>query len=891
MTIDGYATGLIVESHEGRPTKVEGNPDHPASLGAAGILEQASVLQLYDPHRARVPRAGRRRATLDAARAALAPAALSRRIGARGAGLHVLLEPTGSPLVAELIARVRAQYPDAAVSFYAPLASAAPLEAARTLFRAALVPQYDFSKADVVVSLSADFLAAGPFRLRHAADFATRRSHAPAARLYVAETQPSPTSTLADRRIALAPSLIGRAATALFDAVAAASGDNGSSLGSATPDLPPAARAWVEAVARDLAANRGRSIVIAGPEQAAAVHTITYVLNSALGNVGQTTWFTASPLIEPGEPSHDLGMIAAKIQTNTDTLVILDVNVCYGAPADLDLERRIRSVPNAFYLGAYDDETARSSAWHVPASHYLELWGDARAYDGTVSLVQPLIAPLYESLSTAEVLAALAGLGVANVHDLLTQSDAARGGAAWEDVLRRGVIPGSELPRVIPAAPMAAATDALRSIASTAAADSIDIAFVRSATVHDGRFANNVWLQELPDPITKLTWDNAALVSPAFAASAHIGTGDVIRLTLDARSIEVPALVVVGHADGAVSLPIGYGRSGAEAAARGVGVNANVLRTVREPFAATGLRLTFTGRQRALATTQSHWDIEGRSKEILAGGEPFDVPDSVRSGNHRRPLTLYEPNAPSSTGFGADQWAMTIDLDLCTGCSACVVACQAENNVPTVGRKGVLESREMHWLRIDRYVDEASPDRVETQPMLCQHCEKAPCEYVCPVNATVHSDDGLNEMVYNRCVGTRFCSNNCPYKVRRFNWFDYNDELAETVRMAKNPSVTVRQRGVMEKCTFCVQRIRRAQIDAEEAGEPRTGPVVTACQQACPTHAIVFGSLTDPTSDVVRLARDPRAFSALEDLGTVPRVRYLRRRNDGNERREAENAR
>ncbi|HEX4468234.1 MAG TPA: 4Fe-4S dicluster domain-containing protein, partial [Gemmatimonadaceae bacterium] len=323
---------------------------------------------------------------------------------------------------------------------------------------------------------------------------------------------------------------------------------------------------------------------------------------------------------------------------------------------------------------------------------------------------------------------------------------------------------------------------------------------------------------------------------------------------------------------------------GAESTARHVGVSANLMRTASAPYTATGLRLTPSGGHRDLATTQRHWAIEGRAKQVLTGGSVFGDTSKARSTNHRRPLTLYEAQAPSSTGFGADQWAMTIDLDLCTGCSACVVACQAENNVPTVGRKGVLESREMHWLRIDRYVDDDGANRVAAQPMLCQHCEKAPCEYVCPVNATVHSDDGLNEMVYNRCVGTRFCSNNCPYKVRRFNWFDYNDELAETVRMVKNPSVTVRQRGVMEKCTFCVQRIRRAQIGAELAGASQTGPVVTACQQACPTHAIVFGSLTDPTSDVVRLAQDPRAFSALDDLGTMPRVRYLKRRSDASSR-------
>jgi molybdopterin-containing oxidoreductase family iron-sulfur binding subunit len=892
MAIDGYATGLIVESHEGRPTKIEGNPDHPASLGAAGILEQASVLHLYDPHRATSPRAGRRRVTVDAVRAALAPVSLAQRVGARGAGLRLVLEPTASPLIVALLDRVRERYPDARVFFHAPLGSSAPIVAARSALGAPLVPQYDFTNADIVVSLDADFLASGPFHLRHAADFARGRHRTPPPRLYVAETKPSPTGTLADHRIALPPSAVKRTAAALLEALAPSGGAfrAGASLGPAANALAAPARAWVAAVAGDLAGHRGRAIVVAGAYQPAEVHTIAFALNDLLGSVGRTTWYTKAAVLEAGESSHDVSAFASNIDHDVDTVVMLDVNVCYAAPAELDLPRRIRAVPNAFYLGAYDDETARTTTWHVPASHYLESWGDARAYDGTMSLIQPLIAPMYESLSTAEVLAALAGLRETSVYDLLTQGLGTQRAPSstpdvWAETLRRGVVPGSAWPPLTPSVRLAAAMEAHAAITSrNVAADTIEIAFVAGAGVHDGRFANNAWLQELPDPITKLTWDNAALVGPALAASHRLASGDIVRLTCGAGAADVPLLIVPGHADSAISIAMGYGRGGGEAVARGVGVDVNRLRTAHEPFAATVVGLTATGRRKPLAITQTHWTIEARAAGILGEDDELGKGNGPpRSPTQRRPLTLYEPPAPPSTGFGADQWAMTIDLDLCTGCSACVVACQAENNVPVVGRAGVLESREMHWLRIDRYVvgETASP-RFEVQPMLCQHCEKAPCEYVCPVNATVHSDDGLNEMVYNRCVGTRFCSNNCPYKVRRFNWFDYNDELAETERMAKNPSVTVRERGVMEKCTFCVQRIRRAQIDAELAGETHTGPVVTACQQACPTHAIVFGSLTDPTSEVARLAHDERAFSALEELGTVPRVRYLRRARNPN---------
>jgi len=877
MTIDGYATGLVVESHEGRPTKVEGNPDHPASLGASGILEQASVLQLYDPHRARVPRAGRRTTSLDAVTAALGPSSLSRRVGTRGGGLRVLMEPTASPLITSLLSEVRTRYPDASIHFFAPLESASSLAAARSTLGASLVPQFDFSKADVIVALDADFLASGPFHLHHAADLAARRKQSPAARMYVAETAPSPTSTLADRRIALPPSGIARVATALFDAVAPI-GDS-SSLGN-EPQLSEAERAWVNHVARALIANRGRSAVIAGPRQPASVHTIAYALNEALANVGHTTWYTPVPIVEAGDPSHDPTAFAASLE-GVDTLLILDVNICYAAPADLDIARHLRVVPNSLYLGAYDDETARTTTWHVPASHYLESWGDARSYDGTIALVQPLIAPLYQSASVAEMLAALAGRRAPNVHDLLTRAWGQRhaGGdaaTAWSDALRRGVVRGSASSPLTPRTHGTAVADARRAAAAPASDAIIEIAIVPGRAVYDGRFANNAWLQELPDPITKLTWDNAALVGPAFATAHNCRTGSVVSLAVGAQAVEVPVIVVPGHAANAISIAMGYGRDGAEATARGVGVNANLLRTTHAPFAVTIARLAVSGESHGLAITQSHWTTEGRAPTILGQSQPGG--DARSATKRRRPLTLYEPQAPSSTGFGADQWAMTIDLDLCTGCSACVVACQAENNIPVVGKKGVLESREMHWMRIDRYVDgDESAPRFETQPMLCQHCEKAPCEYVCPVNATVHSDDGLNEMVYNRCVGTRFCSNNCPYKVRRFNWFDYNDELAETERMAKNPSVTVRERGVMEKCTFCVQRIRRAQIDSELAQEPHVKEVVTACQQACPTHAIVFGSLTNPDSEVARLSNDPRAFSALDQLGTVPRVRYLRR--------------
>jgi molybdopterin-containing oxidoreductase family iron-sulfur binding subunit len=895
MTIDGYATGLIVESHEGRPTKVEGNPDHPASLGAAGAFEQASVLQLYDPHRARRVTAGGRASTWQSAATAFSPASLAARVGARGAGLRLLLEPTSSPLTSVLLDRVRERYPDSRVYFQSSLQSPALLAASRATFGAPLLPRYDLSRAEVVVVLDADVLASGPFHLRYAHDFSSARRSATRTELYVAECCPSPTGTVADRRLAAAPSSIARLAAALLKSVASdprtgvrASGVD-HSIGA--PGLTDAERAWVDAASGALLRAGARGLVIAGPFQPPEVHVAAHGLNAMLGGAGQTVSYAASPVVGAGDPTHDVAALRADLTSGAvDTLVVLEGNPCYGSPADAPLSTAIKAIRNTLYLGSFDDETARASTWHVPAAHFLESWGNTRAYDGTESIVQPLIAPLYDGKTTDEILAVLAGTPAVG-HALLRADWARRRGKsigvdnAWTDAVQRGIVAGSAISASAPAALTDAVNSALRTLVASAHpapnTGALEIVFAPSRSVYDGRFADNPWLQELPDPITKLTWDNAALVSPSSAQQMGVTSGDVVEVRVGNGSIHIPALVVPGHADSAASLALGYGRTGAEAVARNVGVNVNALRTSAAMFFASGARMRATGQRAPLAVTQGHWTLEGREESVLGVAPPAaspQTPSAEAPARKRRPLTLYEPPAPSSTGFGADQWAMVIDLDQCTGCSACVVACQAENNIPIVGKDGVLSSREMHWLRIDRYIS-GPPDAptFDTQPMLCQHCEKAPCEYVCPVDATVHSDDGLNEMVYNRCVGTRFCSNNCPYKVRRFNWFDYNDELTPVEQMVKNPQVTVRQRGVMEKCTFCVQRVRAAQREAELAGAPNTGPVQTACQQTCPSQAIVFGSLTAPNSDVARLSNDPRAFSALAEEGTVPRVKYLSR--------------
>jgi molybdopterin-containing oxidoreductase family iron-sulfur binding subunit len=872
MVLDGYATGLIVETHDGRPTKIEGNPDHPASLGAAGILEQASLLQLYDPDRTKRVRFGADSSSWQAFATAMSPSALRQRVGTRGEKLALLIEPTSSGLVESLLADLRSTYPDMSVYYYAPLVFDASSDAFTS---GGIIPQLDLRAADVILSVGSDFLAAGPFSLRYARDFADRRRTPLSGmnRLYVAESRFTVTGANADNRLRCRPSEIEPLLTSLLAAVHSGS----------TP-----ASSWMAAVADDLREHTGRGVVIAGAEVGPRGQALVVAINDVLGNTGRTIWYTGSPLLGAGDAGATMALLVERMKGGgVDTLVCVGGNPSYATPASLDFSSLLKRVPNSAYVGLYENETARDSRWFVPAAHYLESWGDARAYDGTYSIVQPLVQPLYGGKSIVDVLSALGGSPAIDARGLL-QASCKRSGitaddSAWAAAVRRGFVAGAPLPRV-PAIPR---PELLASTSGRATANgSIEIVFARDASVHDGSFANNGWLQELPDPVTKLTWDNAAHVSPATAQRIGVVTGDVVQLRHDRATLQLPTLVVPGHADDVATLHFGYGRTGAEGVAKDVGANVYRLWPAIGAFAVSGASIERSpGLHHALAITQTHWTMEGRDQ---ARSETVDVYRARQRSVEtpaRRELPIYDPPERLQASH---QWAMTIDLATCIGCSACVVACQSENNTPVVGRDDVANSREMHWLRIDRYI-EGSPDdpHVVTQPMLCQHCENAPCEYVCPVEATEHSSDGLNEMIYNRCVGTRFCSNNCPYKVRRFNWFDYNARASETEMMAKNPDVTVRERGVMEKCTFCVQRIREAEINAQLSGRPLRGDEVkTACQQACPTNAIVFGSLSERDSEMMRRRAEPRVYGVLAELGTEPRVRYLARIRNPNPRLE-----
>jgi Fe-S-cluster-containing dehydrogenase component len=907
--IDGFATGLLVETREGRPIKVEGNPVHPASLGGTSIFHQAAVLQLYDPDRGKALL--RRGLPAD-------PSAFEAMLAAEradhGAGLRVVLEPTSSPLLLELLGELKRLYPETRVTFYAPLPGQTPASVSERLFGTALAPQYDLAAAELLVSFDSDLLST-PYQLRYARDFAAKRHlERPSGemnRLYAVEAALSVTGSMADHRLARASCRVPLLAAALSGELLAPSELPGDALQAIRARLDPDERRFVTALARDLKGRpRGRTLIIPGERQPFEVHALCHAVNEQLGNLGSTLHFTEQA-VAGGAGDQDLAALVREMQAGqVDTLLVLGPNPAYDAPADLDWSHAAQRVKHTIYAGMYRNETAQDSQWFVPLAHPFESWGDGRAYDGTLSFVQPLIRPLYGGKTISELLAVLAhqppagdygrlrvrfgerfqeGLSVqmsATERSARERSDVR---AAFQTALAHGLVADTAFAPVAVSVKRALLADALHAVAARPAAAKLEINFLRSPTLHDGRFANVSWLLELPEPITKLTWDNAALMSPHTAR--QLGVPDpvsddddhypMVELTRAGRTVRAPVLLVPSHADGAVSIWLGYGREGEEQLARDVGVNAYRLRTRDAEHFADGLQLNVLAERYPLAITQLHRDMLGRPLALTSTLERYRG-EPTFTAEHKRPLPTLLPRFE----LPGPQWAMTIDLGMCSGCSACMVACQAENNLLVVGKEQVRRGRVMHWLRIDGYSSHEQPERVVHQPMLCQHCENAPCEYVCPVNATEHSPDGLNEMVYNRCIGTRFCSNNCPYKVRRFNWFNWLDHQAAnggSVALQRNPEVSVRERGVMEKCSYCVQRIRSAEIDARnEKRAIRPGEVVTACQQACPNQAITFGSLTHPDTPMVQWRQQQRSYAALHETGARPRTMYLARIDNPN---------
>jgi molybdopterin-containing oxidoreductase family iron-sulfur binding subunit len=896
FALEGYGLGLLVESHAGRPTKVEGNPDHPDSLGSTGLYEQALTLDLYDDDRAK---ALRHQGGGIAWRGLLM---LLAQHGQRlatdgGAKLRFLVEPSASPLLADLRARISQKFPRAKVVSYSSVAGDGAVDGAQLAFGRPLEPRHNLSAARVILALDSDFLSDGPEQVRLSRQFAAGREPGPnMSRLYAAEPCPTVTGEMADHRLRVrGADILALTQTLVQRLGAEAGGEALARLGGLPVPSVSLDGRWVSAVAKDLLAHRGRSLVIAGRRQPAAVHALVDAINVALGNVGSTVsfWAARSPDARSGvEPLR--GLVEEIAAGQVDTLVITAENPVYGAPADFKLDRLLTRVPHVIYMGSREDETAALAETFIPRAHVFESWGDAEALDGTVSLVQPLIYPLWGGRTEAELLAAFVGEGDKGAHKLLQEvwqkravaegrATAAAFDAAWEGWLATGVLEktGGQ-PETAPAVEGGALAEKLGPIIQgLPKGGGLEVAFAVDPKVFDGRFANNAWLQELPHPISKLTWDNAILMSPGTAAELGVKDGDVVEVSIGERKVEGPALVQPGHVDGGLTLPLGYGRTIGRTGT-GVGFNAGLVRGSRAPWFEAGAALRKTGKRHRFGITQIHWKMEGRAPIVeaklaeLTGKGESKLEREVEE--RREPvLTIHEPVDYSKQPY---KWAMSIDLNQCTGCSVCVMACVSENNIPVVGRDNVRIGREMQWIRVDRYFRDEPDDSVTSvpQPVMCVHCETAPCEYVCPVNATTHSDEGLNEMVYNRCVGTRYCSNNCPYKARRFNFMDYHAAVSPVEKMSANPDVTVRSRGIMEKCTYCVQRIERARIDARVEGRGiRDGEILTACQQACPSGAIEFGSLNDRNARVTRKHEDHRRYDLLHELGTRPRTAYLAR--------------
>jgi molybdopterin-containing oxidoreductase family iron-sulfur binding subunit len=875
------AYGVIVESHEGRPTKIEGNPAHPSTLGATSALIQAAVLNLYDPDRSQSVAQGTARKTWADFVAAWSALATTHAADG-GAGLAVLTESVSSPTMTRLAADLRARYPQMRWATYDAITDEHRLAGLKAATGRDVDLLLRLDRAEVILTLDADPLMTDPEMVRHARGFAAGRSvSAPAMnRLYAVEGVYSLTGAMADHRLRLQSRQIAPFLAALAARLAASAGLAGGSV-------PGVDARWIDALAKDLLAHRGTSVIVAGERQPPAVHAAVCALNTQLGNTGKTvSYYDITDASAPSVGSL-ASLVAAMNSGAVQTLVILGGNPVFDAPADLDFAAALAKVRTSIALGHAVDETSSKATWHVPRAHALESWGDARAVGGVLSVVQPLILPLFGGRSPIEVLGLMAAGKDRPGHEIVQETWKPILGDAefekkWNRVLHDGVLAGSELPEVTPAAAAEPLAELAR-LRAPGAADDLEIVFLPSPALHDGRFANDGWLQELPDPITKLTWDNPALVSPKTAETLGVANEQVVRVEYSGRSLELPVFIVPGMADGVIGLTVGYGRTHAGRIGSRVGFDTFTLRTSKALGFDGGARVARAGRRYALSATQNHGSMEGRPivrestiAELRAPAEGNEEKVSamgVFPGKTER-FSLWKEH----TYDQGHQWGMTIDLNACIGCNACMTACQSENNVPVVGKAQVANGREMHWIRVDRYFSgepTGSPEIV-FQPVPCMQCEDAPCEQVCPVAATVHDAQGLNVMVYNRCIGTRYCSNNCPYKVRRFNFFNFTKDTPDVLKLGMNPDVTVRARGVMEKCTYCTQRINRVKIDAKLSGRAlRDGDVKTACQQACPAAAIEFGDLRDSSSRVVKAKADPRNYSLLDELNTRPRTTYL----------------
>ncbi|MDB6138039.1 MAG: hypothetical protein JWO94_1111 [Verrucomicrobiaceae bacterium] len=851
MDVGGRAQGLLVCSHEGRPTKIEGNPEHPVTRGRSSVLMQAALLDLYDPDRSkRVLKQTLASSWNEFEQEVLGQAGAWKK--SAGRGLRLLLGSRSSPALHAQIAILREKYPELQCHLHESGWAPNPMPVA-----------CDFEHADVVLSLEADFLGGTEALPNEVLAFSRRRQDRKVMnRLYAVESMPSLTGAMADHRLALPPPSIHGLVTELLEAL--------------RTQLVPE-NAWTAALLRDLSAHRGTSAILAGPCLPPHIHVAVRQLNELLGNMGRTLFPQAMPMAYASLAHlvQDIG------RGEVTALFMIGVNPCHTAAPELSFSQSLQKFPFTVSMGAQVDETAALCRWHLPESHFLEAWSDAQAADGTLSVVQPLIEPLYATQSAHELLALLLEQTPAAGYDVIRglwqkrheeQKVATDYESWWRRVLHDGYLHG---PAAIETSPSPA--DTLPAAVPPPADLGMALLIRPDPYLLDGRHANNAWLLELPRPLTKLTWGNAAFVSPATAAKFQLAHGDEAELRRAGTSLTLPVYLLPGHADECVTVHLGYGRSRAGRAGNGVGFNAAVLQTLAEPWGGPEAELRWTGGRHEFACTQEHQRMEGRDlvrvdPNLAADANLYSLPDAERQPEPTPQQSLYPP-----VSYESPAWGMVIDLSRCIGCNACTLACQAENNIPVVGREQVKRGREMHWIRVDRYyAGPVEKPQILHQPVPCMHCENAPCEVVCPVAATVHDHQGLNLMVYNRCVGTRYCSNNCPYKVRRFNFLQYGDDVTPQLKLVRNPDVTVRMRGVMEKCTYCVQRISTARITAGKENRPiRDGEVVPACAQACPADAIVFGDILDKASRVSLQRASGRNYSLLGELNTRPRTTYL----------------
>ena len=889
-TAHPFSTGgvpLLVKSDEFRPIKIDGNPEHPYNRGSSDAFSQGTLLDLYDPDRSQhVTLRGENREWADFAKEFRLKAAATKD----GSGIYFLSSTITSPTLARQWKAVQAAYPKAKLVQYDPAL-------AGTWLAKGLNLQYSLDQADVIVSLDADFLSGAGFPGFHklVRDYAGRRKQPENGmnRLYAVESSPTTTGLKAEHRLGLRASEIPAFTAALASALGVAG------VQSPSYTWTPEQQKFLTALAKDLKANAGKSAVIPGLYQDESVVSLAIAINGALGNTGKTVIVSSEPAVPlPSDQFADLKSLVADLNAGKVTwLVILNSNPIYNAPADLNFLDAFNKAGTVAHLGSNVDETGQIAHWHIPAAHFLESWSDVRAYDGTVSIVQPMIEPLYGGKTAHDVLQTLLDEPVTSAYQAVrtTWQSTIKGDfeIGWRKALHDGWIEGT-------AYSTGGSTQSARaSVPAPSSKDSLEIIFRPDPSIYDGRWSNVGWLQELPKPITNLSWDNAAIVSGATLTKLGFEEDDIVEISVGGGRVKAPVIVAPGHPDNSVTVYLGYGREFAGRVGSGAGFNAYLIRNTWAPLYATGSLKKVEGKW-GVAITMSHYQDhrdprvsgEGKGNNSLEADEALGPrgiiryatleefkanPNFAHEGEGRETPTRDTSLFPNVEYNEANAWAMSIDMNSCTGCNACIVSCYAENNIPVVGKQQVRIGRNMQWLRIDTYFEgDLSAPRAHFQPMLCQHCENAPCEQVCPVGATVHTPEGLNTMVYNRCVGTRYCSNNCPYKVRRFNFLLFSDFETESLKLMRNPDVSVRSRGVMEKCSYCVQRINAAKIDADkENRNVRDGEIVTACQQACPASAITFGNMNDKKSKVSADRGQQRTYQVIADINTRPRTTYV----------------